>query len=152
MSRTPLWRSRDNKGGLTVGFSAAETVWHLMKWSVEKQQQAISGRWFDVYFMLWKTCDWGLVGCRPEPGGPELNVFYTPLQNHMMSDLPAMANCPARKREEEGGISAQWCVTEVVQNKAQRQKDARLTTRLHVCSASINWILCSVVQFCCAAM
>lgn len=32
--------------------------------------------------------------------GSGLNAFYTPLQNHMMSDLPAMANCPARKSEE----------------------------------------------------
>lgn len=46
----------------------------------------------------------GLVGCHPVPGDPGLNAFYTPLQNHMMSDLPAMANCPARKREDGGGM------------------------------------------------
>lgn len=47
--------------------------------------------------MLLKTC---LVGCHPVPGDPRLNAFYTPQQNHMTSDLPAVANCPARKREE----------------------------------------------------
>lgn len=59
-----------------------------------------SGRWVYVFFMQSKTCDGGLVGCHPVPGDPGLNAFYTPLQNHMMSDLSAMAKCPARKREE----------------------------------------------------
>lgn len=56
--------------------------------------------------MLLKTC---LVGCHPVPGEPRLNAFYTPLQNHMTSDLPAVANCPARKREErEDGTHFYW--------------------------------------------
>lgn len=45
--------------------------------------------------MLLKTC---LVGCHPVPGDPRLNAFYTPLQNHMTSDLPAVANCPGKGR------------------------------------------------------
>lgn len=45
--------------------------------------------------MLLKT--W-LVGCHPVPGDPRLNAFYTPLQNHMTSDLP-----PWQTAQEKGG-------------------------------------------------
>ena len=69
-----------------------------------------------------------MVGCHPVPGDPGLNAFYTPLQNHMMSDLSAMANCPARKREE-GEECECVCVTGVVQKERERGREREMRKR-----------------------
>lgn len=54
--------------------------------------------YFSCCWNLWLTEVWLVViQCL---GTVVLNGFYTPPQNHMMSDLSVMANCPARKREE----------------------------------------------------
>lgn len=101
------------RGTWLSALATAETVWHPVKWSEDSSEilksvagHFKSGRWVYVFFMLLKTCDWSLVGCHPVPGDLELNAFYTPLQNRMMSDLSAMANCPARGEKKGRGRNA----------------------------------------------
>lgn len=64
-----------------------------------------------MYFSCcWKPVTEAWLVCHPVPGDTGLNAFSTPLQNHMMSDLSVMANCPAR-REKMGGRGGMWvCV------------------------------------------
>lgn len=62
----------------------------------------------------------------------------------MMSDLSAMANCPAR---EAAGEAGEWeeceCVTEAAlgeKKEEKKKRDAQMCVSVYICSLSITWI------------